>query len=171
MKHSLYQAVNWLWKQHFPRLCLLCEQVITSASPDHLCPYCRLALPFNVRACSRCAIPLSPHATLTGNAIGFAEPATCCGQCMTKPMADNAVAPLIHRDGAAHLIHRLKFHQGEPEGRALAHILLTHIRSSIHSACRKSWYPFPWRTGQPLNAVSIRAGCWPTTWVENSICR
>ena len=128
MKHSLYQAVNWLWEQHFPRLCLLCGQVITSASPDHLCPYSRLALPFNVRAWSRCAIPLSPHATLTGNAIGYPEPATCCGQCMTKPMADSAVAPLIHRDGAAHLIHRLKFHQGEPEDRALAHILLTHIR-------------------------------------------
>ena len=53
---------------------------------------------------------------------------------MTKPMADNAVAPLIHRDGAAHLIHRLKCHQGEPEGRALAHILLTTSATSIHSA-------------------------------------
>ncbi len=143
MKHSLYQAVNWLWEQHFPRLCLLCEQVITSASPDHLCPYCRLALPFNVRACSRCAIPLSPHATLTGNAIGHPEPATCCGQCMTKPMADNAVAPLIHRDGAAHLIHRLKFHQGEPEGRALAHILLTHIRYKYPQCLPEILVPVP----------------------------
>jgi ComF family protein len=43
-------------------------------------------------------------------------------------MADHAVVPLVHRGNAAHLIHRLKFNQGEPEGRALAHILLTHIR-------------------------------------------
>ena len=128
MKKSINRALNWLWEQHFPMLCLLCEQELASTSPDHLCQYCRLALPFNVGACSCCAIPLQPGADHTNEIRLCQKPPLLCGQCLTKPLADHAVVPLIHRGNAAYLIHRLKFNQGEPEGRALAHILLTHIR-------------------------------------------
>lgn len=128
MKKSINRALNWLWEQHFPMLCLLCEQELASTSPDHLCQYCRLAPPFNVGACSCCAIPLQPGADHT-NEIGLCqEPPLLCGQCLTKPLADHAIVPQNHRGTAAHRIHRLKFNQGEPEGRALAHILLNHIR-------------------------------------------
>lgn len=128
MEHRLNRALIWFWQQHFPPLCLLCEQALVPTSPDHLCQYCRLALPLNIRACSCCALPLLPRTYITGDTSLSQEPAPLCGNCLTKPLADHAVVPLIHRGSAAHLIHRLKFHQGEPEGRALAHILLTHIR-------------------------------------------
>lgn len=128
MDNFLNRTLNWLWKQHFPMVCLLCEQTLVTTQPDHLCQYCRLSLPLNHHACSCCAIPLLADADQTGDARFCSEPASLCGQCLTKPLADHAVVPLIHRGGAAHLIHRLKFNRGEPEGRALAHILLTAIR-------------------------------------------
>ncbi len=143
MKNSINRALNWLWEQHFPMLCLLCEQVLASTSPDHLCQYCRLALPFNVRACSRCAIPLLPGADPTDEIRLCQEPPLICGQCLTKPLADRAIVPLIHRGSAAHLIHRLKFNQGEPEGRALAHILLTHIRLECPNRLPELLIPVP----------------------------
>lgn len=143
MEHLFTQVLNRLWRQHFPMLCLLCEQALVSTSPDHLCHYCRLALPFNVRACSCCAIPLLPSAEGAGDTPFCQEPALRCGQCLTRPLADHAVVPLIHRGSAAHLIHRLKFNQGEPEGRALAHILLTHIRLKYPNRLPELLIPVP----------------------------
>jgi len=74
-----------------PKQCLLCAQVILTESADHLCPHCRLALPFNPNPCRHCALPLASSE----------ERASICAQCLTKPLANRAVAPLVHRQGAA----------------------------------------------------------------------
>ena len=113
MKKSINRALNWLWEQHFPRLCLLCDQELASTSPDHLCRYCRLVLQFNVGACSSFAIPLQPGADHTTEIRLCQEPLLLRGKCLTKALADHAVVPLIPRSNGANLIHRLKFNQGE----------------------------------------------------------
>ena len=79
---------------YLPVLCLLCEQVTTTSGADHLCPHCRLALPFNQNPCLHCALPLAALDN-SGTAI--------CSECLTKPLANRAIAPLIHRHEAAHL--------------------------------------------------------------------
>lgn len=104
---------------YLPMQCLLCEQAIMTSSADHLCPHCRLALPFNRNPCLHCALPLA-SLDMSGTAI--------CPECLTKPLANRAIAPLVHRHGAAHLVHRLKFHRSEPEGRSLATLMATQVR-------------------------------------------
>ena len=88
--HAIYDTL-------LPDTCALCEQILTPASPDHLCPYCRLALPYNLNPCISCGIPLQQ------------TDASHCGPCITAPLVDQAVVPLLHNKEAAYLLHRFKF--------------------------------------------------------------
>ena len=106
---------------YLPIPCLLCEQVTTTSGADHLCLNCRLALTFNQNPYPHCALPLT--------ALDNSDTAIC-SECLTKPLANRAIAPLIHRREAAHLVHRLKFNWAEPEGRTLAMLIMTQIRST-----------------------------------------
>jgi ComF family protein len=103
--------------------CLLCEQAIVTISADHLCPHCRLALPFNRNPCLHCALPLQVL-----DEAREERDTSICPECLTKPLANRAIAPLVHRHEAAHLIHRLKFHRSESEGRTLAMLMATQVR-------------------------------------------
>ena len=119
---------------YLPVLCLLCEQVTTTSGADHLCPHYRLALPFNQNPCLHCALPLA--------ALDNSDTAIC-SECLTKPLANRAIAPLIHRHEAAHLVHRLKFHRAEPEGRTLAMLMMTQIRLTDMSRLPTLLVPVP----------------------------
>ena len=105
--------------QYLPVLRLLCEQVTATSGADHLYPHCRLAQPFNQNPCLHCALPRAP--------LDNSDTAIC-SECVTKPLANRAIAPLIHRHEAAHLVHRLKFHRADPEGRTLSMLTMTQIR-------------------------------------------
>ena len=118
---------------YIPKQCLLCAQVILTASADHLCPHCRLALPFNLNPCRHCALPLASSEERT----------SICAQCLTKPLANRAVAPLVHRQGAAFLVHRMKFYRAEPEARALATMMATQIRLTEMSRLPNVLIPVP----------------------------
>lgn len=110
-----------------PMQCVLCDQCFRPSNSDHLCAFCRLALPLNIHACRHCALPLdSERPTHDENeSTGCANPV--CGACLSKPLADRAMVPLLHTGPAAHLVHRLKFSKGETEGLTLAQTMLTHI--------------------------------------------
>ena len=119
---------------YLPVLCLLCEQVTTTSSADRLCPHCRLALPFNQNPCLHCALPLA--------ALDNSNTAIC-SECLTKSLANRAIAPLIHRHEAAHLVRRLKFHRAAPEGITLAMLITTQIRLTDMSRLPTLLVPVP----------------------------
>lgn len=107
--------------------CSLCDQSCRPSSPDHLCALCRLALPLNTHACEHCALPLDGEEPrhLQSQRTDYANP--ICAACLSKPLADRALVPLLHAGPAAHLVHRLKFSKGEIEGLTLAQTMLTHV--------------------------------------------
>lgn len=129
----LTTSAKWL---NLSTQCLLCLQALRETSADHLCAYCRLALPLNRHACHFCAIPMAESVTpqekttLNAQKSDNLQPrrTLTCGQCLSNPMVDRAVVPLLHQSSAAHLVHRLKFGKGEPEGMSLAQIMLLQIR-------------------------------------------
>ena len=107
-----------------PDTCVLCHLPLAKHSwheplelADHLCAHCRVAVTLNHQPCSHCALPLPQ-----GQKI--------CGRCSVSPLADYALAPVLHQHCGAHLIKRLKFHQGEREAQALCSFMLTGVRLS-----------------------------------------
>ena len=80
----------------------------------HMCPYCRTAVALNPNSCQHCALPLP-----SGQHI--------CGRCITAPLVDMALAPVLHQHCGAYLVHQLKFRRGEREALALASFLLTAV--------------------------------------------
>jgi ComF family protein len=145
-----------------PSRCLLCEQVLDldssqrQANSDHLCVYCRLALPFNLHPCIHCALPLSqplaqplslspalplspPDPQLTPSQ----EMPKVCGPCAVSPLADQTLAPLLHEGAGAYLLHRLKFGGGEAEGITLARLMLVSIKTRAMSSPPDLLIPVP----------------------------
>lgn len=82
---------------------------------DHLCPYCRTAVALNTQCCQHCALPIP-----AGQHI--------CGRCVSEPVADLTLAPVLHQHCGAYLVHQWKFHRGEREALALAGFLLAAVR-------------------------------------------
>lgn len=124
-----------------PGYCLLCAAGFDPTQPspaDHLCSYCRLALPLNLHACYHCALPLYGETT-------YPQPAQLlvCGSCISKPLAPRTFAPLIHEGTGAYLLHQLKFNAGEAEGRTLAAIMLAQIRPYIADSPPDLLLPVP----------------------------
>ena len=142
-----------------PKQCLLCAQVILTASADHLCPHCRLALPFNVNPCRHCALPL----------VSSEERTSICAQCLTKPLANRAVAPLVHRQGAAFLVHQMKFYRAEPEARALATMMATQIRLTEMSRLPHVLIPVPIAYTSAVQRTFNQVHYWPGIWQRRSI--
>lgn len=101
-----------------PDTCALCEQILASPRPDHLCPYRRLALPYNLNPCTSCGIPLQQ--TTSGQ----------CGPCITHPLVDQALVPLLHEKEAAYLLHKFKFQKNIREGQPLAQTRLQMINTT-----------------------------------------
>ena len=101
-----------------PDTCALCEQILASPRPDRLCPYRRLALPYNLNPCTPCGIPLQQ--TTSGQ----------CGPCITHPLVDQPLVPLLHEKEAAYLLHKFKFQKNIREGQTLAQTMLQMINTT-----------------------------------------
>ena len=101
-----------------PDTCALCEQILASPRPDRLCPYRRLALPYNLNPCTSCGIPLQQ--TTSGQ----------CGPCITHPLVDQPLVPLLHEKEAAYLLHKFKFQKNIREGQPLAQTRLQMINTT-----------------------------------------
>ena len=109
-----------------PDTCALCEQTLGDHQQDHLCPYCRLALPYNLNPCNACGMPLGQTNT------------QLCGPCISKPLARHTIVPLLHQKEAAYLLHRFKFQESSREGQVLTQAMLRMI-----SATYTNNQPFP----------------------------
>ena len=105
-----------------PDTCVLCrlpQQVVNAPRAvhfdDHLCPYCRAAVALNTNPCKYCAVPLPADQTV-------------CGRCISAPLVDAATVPLLHQHCGAHLVSRLKFHNGAREAQALCGFMLAAVK-------------------------------------------
>ncbi len=156
----LSQALNLC----LPSRCLLCEQVLDlgssqhQATNDHLCVYCRLALPFNLHPCIHCALPTSQPISQSLSQPLSLSPSRfppdpqltpsqkvprVCGPCAVSPLADQTLAPLLHEGAGAYLLHRLKFGGGEAEGITLAKLMLVSIKTRAMSRPPDLLIPVP----------------------------
>ena len=120
---------------------------------SHICPYCRAAVALNPNSCNHCALPLP-----NGQRI--------CGRCITVPLVDMALAPVLHQHCGAYLVHQLKFHRGEREALTLASFLLTavHYRYPNADALPDLLIPVPiapW--------TRMRRGYNPSEWLARAL--
>ncbi len=105
----VHRLGHWL----LPARCLLCEG---DGEPGRdLCAACLRDLPWNDRACRRCALPLP-------------QPAAACGQCLRDPPPFSmAVAPLRYEAPADRLLTAFKFRGGLAQGRLLAELIVERV--------------------------------------------
>lgn len=117
-----------------PQPCVVCglEQDGTG-----LCRVCRKHLPWNRRACMRCALPMPDG------------PDTECGACLSKPpLFDAAVAPLLYRFPADRLVQAFKFHRDLAAGRILTELLAEGLEPLLTESETALLIPVPmhrWR--------------------------
>lgn len=114
--------------QLFPHYCLLCEQPVDRRID--LCQPCEDSLPWNLRACARCAGPVaSPD---PGKTMPAPVPAVVCTRCvLTPPVCSRTVAPFLYRDAIAVWIRQFKFRQGWRAGKVLAELVASAIGSAV----------------------------------------
>lgn len=92
-----------------PPRCLVCGE--TGSAGRDLCAACRTDLPWNHRACRRCALPL-------------ATTAAQCGACQQSPPPQaSARAAFLYRPPLDRLLPRFKFHADLAAGRLLAGLM------------------------------------------------
>jgi ComF family protein len=97
--------------------CLLCQNKIEIGK--NLCTTCIDELPWNNKACGKCAIPLS----WSGD-----EP--FCGKCLHRPSPffDKVYAALIYQAPVVQMIGQFKFNQNLMFGTVLSNLLLTFLK-------------------------------------------
>lgn len=101
-------ASRLLW----PTRCLVCGEA--GGDAWDLCPACAAALPWQRRACGRCALPL-PEAESDG---------AVCGSCLASPPPLHAVhAACLYIAPLDRLLPRFKFHEDLAAGRLLAQLM------------------------------------------------
>ncbi len=99
----------------YPAHCLLCGD--KGARGRDLCGACFGELPWNRRACPRCAAPLPPDAE-----------DRLCGNCLKAlPAWDEARSPLAYGYPVDKLVQRFKFDGDLPVGRLLAELLADYL--------------------------------------------
>lgn len=103
-----------------PHSCLLCEE---TARFIPLCTGCHADLPWNSNACSRCAIPLSPH-----------EQGQCSDCLRHPPPQQFTLAPLRYEFPADHLISGLKYHGQLAHAPLLGQLLVDAAQNAIQQA-------------------------------------
>lgn len=114
---------RWLWRLS-PGFCIRCRQ--HGNLPIDLCEVCLRDLPWAVRACVRCALPLDD------------TPGEVCAACSARPPPwVRTVAPLRYRGAAIDLVHALKF-DGDPVS---ARVLATFMTAAIGGAYRVQSLP------------------------------
>lgn len=108
--------VDGLLNTLLPQTCVVCglDQARTG-----LCAPCRQHLPWNPRACQRCALPLPPGT----------DP--LCGACLGRPpLYDATIAPLLFRFPVNRLVHAFKFKRNLACGRVLSQLLAECLEAS-----------------------------------------
>jgi ComF family protein len=101
-------ASRLLW----PTRCLVCGEA--GGEAWDLCPACAVALPWQRRACCRCALPL-PEAEGDG---------AVCGVCLASPPPlDGVHAACLYAPPLDRLLPRFKFHEDLAAGRLLAQLM------------------------------------------------
>lgn len=99
---------RWIGEALLPPRCLVCEA--PGAGGRDLCAACRDALPWNHRACPRCALPVPGG--------------DYCGRCLRRPPPlDATVAAFAYRFPLDRLLPRFKFHGDLAAGRLLGQLL------------------------------------------------
>jgi len=106
---------GWLRKAArvvFAPRCLLCGEI--GRQGRDLCAACNVALPWNLSACLRCALPLPAPGT--------------CGICLQKPPAMTEThAAFVYGFPLDRLVPRLKFHHDLAAGRLLSELMAEHL--------------------------------------------
>jgi len=114
---SVYNLLNRLGRALWPPRCLLCESA--GSHGLDLCDICLAALPYNRRACLRCAMPMAAVDDLNGQPF---EPV--CGRCLRRPPPQaQARAAFVYGFPLDRLLPRAKFHGDLASTRLLAALM------------------------------------------------
>ena len=113
----VYNLLARLGRAIWPPRCLLCESA-GSGGLD-LCDLCLAALPYNRRACLRCAIPIAGSDNLNAHCVEL-----ICGQCLRRPPPQaHARAAFVYGFPLDRLLPRAKFHGDLASTRLLAALM------------------------------------------------
>jgi len=94
-----------------PRHCALCQQ--TTKSDQSLCFGCETDLPWAIRPCEQCGVPLTPEAE-----------DTVCGLCLQQSLPwSTLLAPCLYQWPITELVTRYKYKGDLQAGQALAVLL------------------------------------------------
>lgn len=107
---------HWL----YPARCVLCAKA--GEGRRDLCTACLADLPYNVFACSQCALPLTVP--------GTRDP--ICGRCQKTPPAYNhSFSLFVYAHPVDYLIQRLKFNAKLSHARLLGELMATHLKQQV----------------------------------------
>lgn len=123
-----------------PGVCVLCE--MHGQQGRDLCEYCHESLPWNHRACARCAEPLLEAARITRRKDAI------CENCPDNWPISQTLAPLLYQGSARRWVTDLKFQQGLVSGRLLGEILADAVSLTYPTHTRpQALIPIPlhWR--------------------------
>ncbi len=109
------QRVKLILDAMLPGVCVLCE--MHGQRDRDLCEHCHESLPWNHRACARCAEPL-PEGALVNHKMPAA-----CEHCSNRWPITQTLAPLLYQGAARRWVTDLKFKQNLVAGRLLGDIL------------------------------------------------
>ena len=105
--------VDHVLRQAWPPSCLACGLPGDGDSDRDLCPACLAALPWNLHACRRCALPLPPH-----------DAGMACGECLSRASPLETVrAAFAYTAPLDRLLPMFKFHQSLATGRLLSGLM------------------------------------------------
>lgn len=135
----VYNLLARLGLALWPPRCLLCESA-ASGGLD-LCDMCRAALPYNRRACLRCAMPIAVVDDLNGQSV-----ALVCGRCLRRPPPQaHARAAFVYGFPLDRLLPRAKFHGDLSSTRLLAALMTSALGEAERP---QALVPVPLHTGR-----------------------
>ena len=118
-----------------PRICRLCDAPVDG--DIDLCPPCWRSLPWNLRACGRCGLPLADDGRL-------------CVRCAAKPPPfTRTIAPLLFAGATPKLVYAIKFGRGFAEAKLLARLLADAVAAAA-DPLPDALVPVPLTTGRLL---------------------
>ncbi len=150
----------------FPGICVLCAS--SSDLPMDLCRACAADLPWNQRACPRCAVPIvASHMSMCGACLGRAPPQT------------RAIAALRYERDVPDMVTALKFGRSLVHGRILARLMTVALRDAYAgSALPDLLMPVPLSTRRLIlrghnqaGVLARRLGCELGMAVDYDTCR
>lgn len=120
---EVYQNLRKAFYALVPARCILCGAP-GQACLD-LCLACEGALPWNLRCCGRCGLPLETAAPL-------------CGPCLRDPPPfESTLAPWVYAHPIDHLLMRYKFGAQLAMGDVLARLLAVRLAAQLHAQAQK----------------------------------